>query len=675
MKGRYLPTKLAWAILWTLLILCPGALVYCLLAPSADRTRLFRFFDPVHVRHWSFDDVSAQTWAFRTALVTAMTLFGVLAWRSAPELPRSPFRSLLPQSRMEVLVGFVACLGLAYFLAWTAPHGDWSPLLALGIFGAVPALLHRTRSVGEVPWATGLLSVVAVGIVLPAFFLSAGYYAASLDWQVMEHEFHYAQVMTGGERLAEGRALGKEVVPYYGLVWPLLMGFITRCGGASSWTFHFHVIAACMLVFNTAMVTLIFRVSRNWLLTLLSLPFILSWNHFADWSFNLPNQSAFRYLGVPLVLWTLWKNRADHSLRADCLVIGSAVLAAFWNPETGVALLAGAWVFLLAARRSVSWKGILVLTLRFAAFGAAGILLACLAGVGISGRWPDAVGFAATYLPTVLQGGFGLHSYWEPAVLVVGGGSLIQLMLSARKFRTLSPRERFLMACATTGVVWLIYWFNRSHWMSLKVSLVLFLFIAMENLRWARIAIRRALRNKPIPALAWVFTALLIGGLVPISGTYAVQAVGRVQEVWALRRSAAFSRSVNVSGVLLPAPIAESILAEAEEIRRHRASVPDEPLLLFTEHPVLVPKLLNKGIDLPFADVFGESFGLRRRGSLLDSIRKSPARFLLVTRFDPKAAGYVASHKAYFEGLLQDLSTTFILEQTHQRILVYRRVP
>jgi hypothetical protein len=622
---------------------------------DADHASLSQRFTPEHVDFMLMIDSAPQRRAHLVALLTtalacALATFfrGRKVWFSRAE-SESRWRSF-----GRWLFGALVAVGLCLIV--DAPLG--AVIISGPLVAVVAALSMHARARALL---VGLLASYTAFLLLPGIFATPDL-ATAPPFPLLFLEWHYASVVSTGDRLASGLKLFSEVIPPYGVLVPTLLGAWERAHGLLTWGAHIqlvHVMNALFVCAGLAAAVKWFRRVPGVVIALLAL---LPWVSSFHPSTLFPNQSAFRFLGLPLAVLALsWLSEQPRARWGVGFGVVTGALVIF-NPETAVASVAGFFVFLVL--RVESFRELV----RTGAQLASAALLPIGAWV-LFYRWSfDAWPFpstASSAFDLVLRfsggyGGFPLQKVFI-AVLVLAHAVFSVVVAFARRRST--RRGAIRAALGTTLIVWFAYYANRSSAGNLWSYLFLYSFLLDTWLH--PLSLRAAFRHARRGHLAARTACFVLIFAVPAI-TENVIAAQRVLEEGFSGQPPEGTTEV-VSGVLLPTAVAHALREKAEYVAR----TPDS--FYVTTNGYTIPLLLGRFPESPFGDVFAESKTPADTKRLEAFIReRAPARLLFD---DPESMLTSTSpQQRYFERVRASFADSYEVEGTASGWLVLRKV-
>jgi len=238
---------------------------------------------------------------------------------------------------------------------------------------------------------------------------------------------HYEPFFSQGDRLATGEEFFKDIYPYYGLLFPTIVGMFTKSGHALSildqWRLVQVVQIAGYLLFLGAawMRTSESPVSGRLLALLLVSLCIAPWLSTAGESVIKPTQSAVRFLFLPVsVLVLCWTERTSATFFSLCFGF-CAACALITNLEAGIVVTGGMALAWLVRMRGETFGGYLRALAAGAAAGIAALVLYVLIYSAVFGKapFPTQPGDLLAAIFAVAGGFNGARIHFRPHILVI----------------------------------------------------------------------------------------------------------------------------------------------------------------------------------------------------------------------------------------------------------------
>lgn len=592
---------LAVALASVALLLAMGVFAFgSLLAEPFDPRNARHMFDApgeVNLLWMGWRNNWPQLWAHRSVLLAvalACVLLGALGPRRTDTLARAAARRAAPVA-IGIALGVTALLeilDLPTGSEYLAVGRQAGPELALGLLGSAVLFAFGRRLLSDA-WSRVCLALALVllgGLLLPALFQQPDF--SHLRWSVIEEwEAHYEIVMGAADGVAQGRPLGEFLVPYYGLVGPVLLGSLQRRLGP--WTFGDYVLLVqlAQLVFFLLLLPAYARFTRGrWLLGLLALIFVSLDFHFATYLRIYPNLMGWRFLGFPLAFLGLLGAQGLSARRAALLLGVVSGFCLLYNFETGIAVAAGLAACLGLRTlgegcRPRQWAGRGLIHLGGITLALAGFLLLHRVGLG---RWMEAEAVLAIGRHLLSRGGgFGsdVPSFDPMAVLMLGHSAAVLLQAWMARREPLSQRGALRVLAATILLVWFAYYAHRPNFGSLSSLLVPYSFLLLDSLRCVSLGGHRGVGRWKLGLSLATLAFVVIPHVV---FTARAQAPAYLQGFERLRAGPPPGARL-VQGIHLPDDArTRRILAQSEFLR---ARPEDQPLVYFASDNYLVAKL------------------------------------------------------------------------------------
>ncbi len=529
------------------------------------------------------------------------------------------------------LAGLCAVLvvggGLVFAHFWTNRPVDWRIVglgalvpLALGALGPLWAWRPVNRLFAM------LTLVVLAALTVPGLFVRLD--LSFHPWSSIEIiQAHYAYVFSQGDRLAAGARLAEDVVPYYGLLTPLVTGAAQRWLGDLSLHAYMRMIEFLQAVYILAALYVYhYHARRKWVLCLAITFFALLTYHFYQFYLNsgTPNHTAWRAIAFPVALAVLVRVR-KLPLPRSAFVLGlTACLAVLQNAETGLAVTAGLLTFVAVHHPPAhEFRPWLCSAARTAFAFATGVLVT---GVGyvvvyrlLLGEWLEPRALAGVFQYMRLMADHGLGStrlaFHPLAVLMFVHAAYVLIRVWLDRRRVGRFRPSFRAAAAAMILTWFAYYANRPDPEYLTSFHVLYGVLLLDLLRpLLVVSRRRALWAPALGALA-VLTLVVVPAAI---GQTAAAWEWYVKGVHVLRNRPDDRIATRLSGVYFPN---ERRAAELWVKARFLKSLDrSRPVIYLTVDSYLIPKVSGVWPALPLVDVFWESLTPRQYAKLLRRI-------------------------------------------------------
>jgi hypothetical protein len=604
---------------------------------------------PEHVQELHMVDTTRQHRAHLVlmALAGATVLALAVSRRARASVQRLDdfLRPRAPSWRWETAAS------LAIITLSCLPKPRW-PVIALA---GTLAMLIAARRRGQTRWFG-----IALGLALAGFALMVQVPGLLLPIDLAQvpnglAEAHYGAVVSTGDRLARGLRLFSSFSPNYGLLEPQILGGLEQPHGL--WTFlaHFRMIQWTQVAFSILAFLCYWKWSGKRILptALVMIP-ILSLAYTRQFSIFFPNQSGWRFCGLPAGMLILISMRGRGLRSAAWLGLGLGGLLMF-NPETGIALAFGYALFLFPEYLASRTGGKVALT---AAFALSAVLIPLISAIAFKitfGYFPLPSPSSEVALVKFAGGYGGLKLYFGIAWIVMLVHAVIELVRSAASIRSLTRRRRIRMSLAATILVWYAYFINRPHEWNLWTVYFLYGFFVVDLLRtpilsrYVRVA--RSFRLAAGLAVILMFTMNNAPG-VANAAMENIHAVRHRHEVQASLESS----SRMLSGVWMPRWYADLTEQRAALVASRAAA---GPVTYFTGNVYLTPILTGAFSNLPVSDPY-ESYSAGDFERLAHWIESHHIRELL---FDDPATAVIGSSERqhYFGRLKARLARTYRL--------------
>lgn len=552
-------------------------------------------------------DTAPQRWAYRSMLVVLALLCGLLTLlhaRRSASLVGAMARSWAPAAiaAWAVVMIVLRALGL--------PHGfeslevEPSHLVGFavgGLFAAALCYFARTATSPRVnraclALAFGLLAVLLGPAVWDRFDFSR------FPWSSIEQlQADYEYTVAAADRLAAGEPLGEHMVPFYGLLAPVVMAGIQRHFGV--WTFgdHIRFMQMMQLVFFALLLpSYAFYTRGRWLLGLLALAFVALDFHFRTYLLTMPNLMGWRFLGFPLAVLAVLAAQRMTPHRGAMFLGGGAGFALLYGLDTGTAITAAlvlCVVLRFTGEGRQPWSRWLAGGAAFLA-GTALVLLAFLVVHRVAlGHWmqPEAP-FALVRNLVLRAGGFGGHAPTFDPLAIVAFGHAAAVLVHAwiERSTKLSSRRAVRALAAAVVVVWFAYYVQRPNASCFTSLLMPYSFLLVDTLRVATLSLRG---HRLGPWKIGLSLASLVLVVIPhVVTTARVQLPGYARGLERVR-AADPPQGRLIQGVWLPDDARTRRILQQSEFLRSRPA--GEPLFYFTADNFLVSKEAGVWPDLP----------------------------------------------------------------------------
>ena len=472
-----------------------------------------------------------------------------------------------------------------------------------GFFGlAILCLLARRRKRKLVQWpALAACIGLVLLFVIPGQRLTLVY---TSDWDVTEiHMNHWLYVASHADRLLHGARLHYGATPSYGQLATLVNVALQRLLGEFTLRGHLAFIVGLQTVVMLALLRTYYFLSRGaWLLCCPAL--VVAGCNFWLVTWLQPNHSAWRYLILWLLPWTLTK-LAAAPLRLAALGAGLVgCLAVIHNVETGIAAAAGCFAFIAYRSRHLAPRQIAAVAARTCVGCATGLLCWAVLCILSLGKAPDLVAAfnQAKLFRLMSSTGFGaaLPTTIDPLALVILGSCCFTLAYRVLDWRRCEmPAHAVQFAVAAASLVWFAYYANRPHREYLYGFFPLLGCLLIDQLRVVSAGLRGRL---PLTATACA-AAAISWVVVPVVKQQCVQ-----QYLAAPPASDDVVRSQDKKyipelGAYLPDDARTGAILQRAEYLKSRSS---PGLVFLTVDCYPIAKIARRWPDLPVADIFWE---------------------------------------------------------------------
>jgi len=540
-----------------------------------------------------------------------------------------------------------------------------SPLIVLGLVTGLVWIGSRFADRVELSVAIGVILIVCTAVMMVPGFATIPDLSSSYPVSADEAEIHYSIVVSQGDRLSQGERLFTNVMPHYGFLTPFALAIVERARGLLDFGAHIRFVQIMQVVFALSAFLCYWIWSRRKILaaTFAFLP-ILGYVHTSHMSVFCPNQAGLRFVGLPLGLLLLIAARP--STKRDVPLLGCALgLLLLFNPETGVAIGAAYFTYLLSGRCRVPISRRELLR-ALVSFGLC-ISIAPVAFIFIYRAsfeyFPFPEMHGPSYALTRFAGGYGgLKIYFGIGWIVILCHSVFEVSRSLLSIDRLDTRRRIRLSIAVAILVWFVYFANRPHPWNLWTYWFLYGFFIVDFLRQGRLTrFRRALGKGRVPmplALVVVYTAM--GIFLVISG---------LRDNLRIVRARPPVSSQVLSGVRLTASYAALAGRRARYVE---AMAKETSLLYFTSNTYLVPLLSGVVCDLPFSDPYVEAFTVDDFDRSVLAIEAKRAGTLL---FDDPGSGPTGSRERniFIDRLKTRLSSSYRRDESASGWEVWKR--
>ena len=673
------------------LALFAGWLVWQLASP--DLSLLTRSFMPEHVEHYANLDVSDRRFGYRTTLILLLVfaLIGYVAWVQRQNL--SALHSFADVSRRAIR--WLKRTGapiwgalIAGLYAWTLPEqGGVNFPEAFGIYHTPTAAVYaffvlisagllyaaswitrhqsaRTKRLLWLACAAYVLFLMVPGLVerIPLF---------NVNWAMVTYlECSHGPMILDAFKLAAGQQLFHDFTVYYGALRAVLLAIYMRIFGTLDIGGIFRVLQIFQILFCLAAVAAYAIWYRNRpILLLFALLLTLPWIHNNHAAILFSNHAAWRFLGLAVGVLVLVLLRNASPTKAAVWLGFADSLLILNNPETGICLTLGYWVFLLTRATSLRLGHIARSILLFVVGGIVGFALFLLI-LALGLNQSPALSDWALMFRYILQqsAGFaGRKYYFDPFALLIFAHCAYTIVHTAihRLSAQLSWRQAVRAAIAATTLLWFAYYVNGPERWYLWTYQFLYGFFLSTYLH-------PMLLRKKVPLLrAAHYRAVLFSvvvGPVLVGSNY--QALYSVTQAARLQFGQTAKEGVAVSGVWLRPKIASFLQSKADYLS---ATARTGSVAYVTADSYFMPMLTGIDARLAVTDPYYGTMEKKDYAPLMESIlRSKPDRIL----FDEPTAEFdwPVPQKKFFDRVQQSLAPVFEYKKSEGGWRVYERV-
>lgn len=555
----------------------------------------------------------------------------------------------------------ILCLALAwFFFASFFWNSGRLPMLAVGLATLPLVYLYRRGLSGTVArreFAIAAVAVLALALI-PGFFVPYDLTGHTL-WTLEQVQAHYAMVVAQGDRLAAGQRLFEELVPYYSILLPVVLGGWAQHVSAIDFGGYVNIIRWTQVAYLIAFAVLYGKYAHGWkLATLLAVAFLVPWFHFNQTGLSFPNHTTWRLLGQPVALLALFAIRGSPLTTASYVIGLASGAAILLNLETGVcmtvALLAYLWFRYGLA--PVSKLGSLLAAAALVSLGVVSTFSAFLLGAHlVLGYWPNVACFPVLWKAVFLvssTGYSGMKGAFHPLAALLFGHAAYVLIATAMLAReNLGFKQAFRAAVATAIVLWFAYYANRAEAWNLATYYGLYGFFLIDLVQMLTLRLCHGTGAIPHQLVAATVIALVI---LP-EMAYTFRSIFLPNYVLGLRVMT--EGPVNkparlVSGVYLEDDVARELETKAAFIKKVSK---DRPAMYFTANSFLIPKLSGVLPPVPFADTFTEVVTKNDYAKLLSVVEQQSPDYIYFDSPGCKLIG-LKGWQLYYNQLRRDLS-------------------
>lgn len=552
-------------------------------------------------------DTSAQ----RTAHLAVVSILGLLI------LLRRPLLRLGTETpHIVVQIVYYGTLILACFAFWWIERREplftcdrnltWLPLVPMTTL-VLFYLSHHSCAKRWIGRCSAVICVAAaITAVFPAFTThpdlsnATGITGPEHD-KIIFVQHHFQAIVAQGDRLAVGHQLFSEVRPSYGLLLHTLAAAYQRYVGPLSFGNYVFIIQLLQALSLGLFVWLSYRYSRGrWLYCLAPLALILPFHAYDQPGIFVPNQSAWRFIGIPIALATMYTTRNVRPLPSALISGAVSVLCLLLNFEVGIIMTIGLVSF-LAFRQRVFESFDVVFSIRLALQFAVG-------GVGVLGLFVVFFRFALGNFPDLARvselaavirlisssglGGVPLSLLAWPMLIFAHSFYVVVQACTQRGLSRFRPAFRASLGIMTC--LWFGYFVNRPQIWNLWSYYLFYGFLIIDLLRFIDLQL---IVRKRLSALLVVAAIIWTAVIFPV-----IQFHDFRNLLFATRPA---PRGPLLSGVYFPAQEVADIQQKAqflrEQTRHHRK------LVYLTPHSVIIPKLAGVYSSSGVADLAVQS--------------------------------------------------------------------
>ena len=408
------------------------------------------------------------------SLRAAMAKIGRCGRRS-PFLLLLAFVALYLLERRKIGYGLFDMIGVGYMaLAILA-------LIAIVVLRWAGFLRHQLATIALWTGGTFVVAICAAGFLRAPNLAEQGYESYSMI------QFHYTAVMGTADQIGHGLRLWQDVVPFYGILLPAILGAWIKFVSAVSWAAHYRIaqILSVAMIVSVPAILLIMRRTRSSRMfgpIVLPMLFVVPFLYPAYHMMWFPNQTGWRFIGLSIALLTV-AAISMRRLRPAAVWLGvMAGLQILYSTELGLIVFGASALFLVQDRRAGAITSMVAPLAAFATSAAATIAGASLLYFVAFGHSP--LGVTTADLARMYQiisspwFSFELHDI-DILALVIWLCASVILFRGVMLWREgpLAPRTRFDMFVATIIVLWFSYYVKRPQTLNLWSNAFLFAFL------------------------------------------------------------------------------------------------------------------------------------------------------------------------------------------------------
>ncbi|RTL45827.1 MAG: hypothetical protein EKK48_00345 [Candidatus Melainabacteria bacterium] len=537
----------------------------------------------------------------------------------------------------------VALIAIAAFLfkSFQNPAG-----IAFG-FVCLPVLyffFKKGRGIPKIFYSAALTFFVAL-MVVPGLIVVPDL-TASTAGKFLEIQTHYSDVVGPGALLAAGKPLFREVDPFYGLIQPILIAFVSSKSGTFSFGTYVEMVRSFQAIFIITAAFLFYKLSgRAKVASLFAIAFFAPLIQLNQMNEYFPNQTAWRLLGFPIAIVTMLSCRS-LSRQALAFTLGAvSCFVIFFNLETGLCITAGFLAFLYMRNPESGFAKLLGL-LKTAAIFVGGLLTA--ATVGYAAAWlmlgyaPDLNAYVKLVQnkQLLVQSGYlgGGRLEFQPIPFLMVVHSLYTILRIALDTRFPGGvRNSLRVATATMCLLWFTYFVNRPAPgdQYLIGCYFLYAFLVIDLIRAAIVGVNRKSRIIEPAVVTLAVLSLLI---VPrISQQLKNAGITAKTTALELLHGPAQKPATIVSGIYLPSAMALELTEKANYVK---ASSQSGPVYYLTASSFMIPCLSGVQTAAPVIDLFSCLAFESDTDRLVELLEKRDVPTVLVDSSKTELVGY-----------------------------------
>jgi len=570
----------------------------------------------------------------------------------------------------KVILGVV--LGVAFVLAFV-PMRAWLWTKLRAVRWPTPKTWARFLFRGR--WVFGVLAALFL-IREAAALWRVPNFAATSDGEMANLNYHFTGVLGQADRLAYGDILFRDIIPYYGMIQPVLLAGIQKLFGLLSFGEVFRLLLGLELVSWVIILALFGMWSRwRWLTCVLPVLLLVPFYWSGTNALCAPNHGPWRMMGSLLMLAVLlgMRRRSPRFVQTACGLV--AAVALMMNTETGVAATAGLVMFLhfryTSAGRERRQGNLVTMGVRFVLGGLAALGLFAVMCRLVLGHFPDVFSLRHHYEAFRLSmAGFGSYPYdgslWPVLLLAHAAWVLLYCAWSDNR----GYRQCARAAICIFFLVWYAYFVHRPHQEYLCSFYIPYGLLLVDLGRACRLLVRRPrhLYGARAVLLGLVLLCVLPKAFASVDWSWDPRG-WRVHTMrWSVPLVSASKAPTGtlISDVYCSPAYADALLQRANFLKEQAHG---QRLVYFTLDSYLMPRLA--GVIPLQAHV--DPGGLPTRFSyerFLKSLFELDVAELYV---DSRNAAEVVYYGGVFQLLLQDLATRYHLARVESGWEIWRR--